>query len=136
MSCNVNIPCGISVNNLFFRFLHKEPDLKTDLLVTVDIGVTPQVEFFKRQESGEKGEKVCTLSLLPTKQVCSFDTTVIFVTTNRCCQVHEAPSTTTPERTEEFENGDFTLKTHQMFSSALRHFGFESVIHRLFWICV
>ena len=70
MSCDVNILCDISVNNLFFRFLQNEPDLKTDLIVTVDIGVTSQVEFFKRQESGEKGEKVCTLSLFPTKQVC------------------------------------------------------------------
>ena len=39
------------------------------MLVTVDTGVTPQVEFFKRRESGEKGEHVCALSLFPIKQV-------------------------------------------------------------------
>lgn len=69
ISCSVNILSGISVNNLFFRFLPSRADLKNDLLVTVGHGGIPQVEFFKRHESGEKGEKVCTVSLLPTKQV-------------------------------------------------------------------
>lgn len=69
ISCSVNILSGISVNNLSFRFLQSGADLKTDLVVTVGHGGIPQVEFFKRNESGEKGEKVCTVSLLPTKEV-------------------------------------------------------------------
>lgn len=42
------------------------------MLVSIGAESIPQVEFFKRQESEEKGEKVCTLSMFPTQQVSYF----------------------------------------------------------------
>ena len=54
------------------------------MLVSIGTESIPQVEFFKRQEREEKEEKVCTLSILPTPQVCALVNLVtVTFTTNR-----------------------------------------------------
>lgn len=59
--------------SLSFRFLENKAFRRNDLHVSVqDAETIPKVEFFKREENGEKGEKVCTLSIVPTPQVCKF----------------------------------------------------------------
>ena len=59
--------------SLSFRFLENKAFRRNDLHVSVqDAETIPKVEFFKREENGEKGEKVCTLSIVPTPQVYKF----------------------------------------------------------------